>query len=42
MDIGDIPTGVFLDSLPYIIILAVAIAGISILVIRKRRISIEE
>lgn len=37
-----IDTGISLDSLPYIIILALVIAGITVIFIRKRRISSED
>lgn len=38
----DIVTGIYLDYLPYIIILAVIIAGIAVILVRKYRISSED
>jgi len=38
----DIVTGIFLDSIPYIIILAVVIAGIAVILVRKYKISSQD
>lgn len=38
----DVPTGINLDSLPYLIILAVAIGGLALFIVRKKRLAINE